>query len=343
MFGRGRGEAAVLHLGSGAWAVVDSFNSPASRQPVALEYLSALGVDASAIVLVIATHWDDDHIHGLARIAQAAPAAEVVFSTAIRSRDFLRLAARHQQRTFVSPHASGTREFSRLLKVLEVTSRIPTLAQRDTVLWNSSGVTLTALSPSPQISLDALSAAAVRALDQATRGDSVQEPTPNESSIVLMLRVEDHGVVLGGDLETGSGDTSGWSAVRRARVIDGLAAAAFKAPHHGSSDADDPEFWAERLVPEVRFAVTRFNGGRRFRPSADDRARLRQRSPNGWVLGRSPQRRHLHGVVGRRIRMATRDGIWRATGPIGSAHWQHELRPGSNEWTADVKGAIEPV
>jgi hypothetical protein len=295
----------------------------------------------TALGFVVATHWDDDHIRGLARVAYAAPDARVVISSSVRSPDFLHLASRHQQRTF-SGLAPGTREFARLMDCLTATHRVPVLAQQDTILWRSDRLDFVALSPSASVTLDGLSAAAVRALGAAATGDSVREPTPNQSSIVLALRMQGDGVILGGDLEKGQDDHRGWRAVRRATCSAGLTASGFKVPHHASPDADDEDVWRELLVSDVRFAVTRFNNSERSLPSAADRERLRARSPNGWVLGRPSQRRHEHGVVGRRIRMATRNGVWRATGPLGSAHWRL-ASSGSAAWTTELDGEAEPV
>lgn len=66
IFGPGFGECVVLHFGNNDWGVVDSCLHPASRLPTALHYLEALKVDVSQSVrFVTATHWHDDHMHGI--------------------------------------------------------------------------------------------------------------------------------------------------------------------------------------------------------------------------------------------------------------------------------------
>lgn len=188
MFGRGRGEALVIHLGHGRWITVDSFIEPSSRQPIALQYLASIGVDPSAVEFVVATHWDKDHISGIARLIQAASGADVVLSMALRSPDFINLAFRHQQRTYASPLGSGTKEFVRLLELLAKQARAPRFVLQDTVLADRDGMRLVALSPSSSVALDALSAASVAALEAGSTGDSIVEPTPNAASVVLAIR-----------------------------------------------------------------------------------------------------------------------------------------------------------
>jgi glyoxylase-like metal-dependent hydrolase (beta-lactamase superfamily II) len=73
LFGPGFGECILLHVGSNRWIVIDSRIRRESTNPVALEYLSAIGVDAAAAVqLIVATHWHDDHVRGLSALVDAA-------------------------------------------------------------------------------------------------------------------------------------------------------------------------------------------------------------------------------------------------------------------------------
>ena len=80
LFGPGYGESVVLHVGNGAWIVVDSCIDK-ENTPVAIHYLNRLGVDpAEAVTLVVATHWHDDHIRGMARLVAACTNANEVWS-----------------------------------------------------------------------------------------------------------------------------------------------------------------------------------------------------------------------------------------------------------------------
>src|SRR5437870_3908933 len=88
LFGPGYGECVVVHLGARKWMVVDSCWDAAADRAVALRYLEGIGVDiATDIVLVVITHWHDDHIQGAASIVRAAGSAEVVCSMALRNEE----------------------------------------------------------------------------------------------------------------------------------------------------------------------------------------------------------------------------------------------------------------
>ena len=272
----------------------------------------------------------------MVRLAREATKARIVLSAALRSRDFVQLAIRHQQKTYGSPLGSGTKEFVRLLDLITQQDRSPKITVEGVTLAEEAGVRLVALSPSSSVALDALSASFVRVLEAADTGDSVTEPTPNAASVVLALRGPMGDLLLGADLER-----EGWSDAMSSVLAQGLIARMFKVPHHGSEDADAPEVWAKHLQSDAVYAMTRFNNAERSLPSDDDRARMRARSPSGHVIGQPPSRRHLHGVVGRRVRAGTRNGVWLDTGPVGHYRWRGKV---SGE-AADVllAGPAEPV
>ena len=88
MFGRGYGEAICAHLGGGSWVVVDSCLHPSTGRPAALAYLESLGVVAAeSVVLVLVTHWDDDHIQGIAAVVDECRTASVACSAALGRKD----------------------------------------------------------------------------------------------------------------------------------------------------------------------------------------------------------------------------------------------------------------
>ena len=74
LLGSGYGESIVMHVGEGAWVLVDSCGR--TDAPAALEYLKILGVDpGEAVKLIVASHWHDDHIRGIGQVVPGAGSA----------------------------------------------------------------------------------------------------------------------------------------------------------------------------------------------------------------------------------------------------------------------------
>ena len=116
-FGTGRGECIVVHLGQGDWLIVDSCLNRQTGRPVALEYLSSLGVDyRERIRMVVATHWHDDHIRGLSQVVREAEDSEFVCSAALRRSEFIKFVLAGRNSMIKS--GSGTDEFLELIDYL---------------------------------------------------------------------------------------------------------------------------------------------------------------------------------------------------------------------------------
>ena len=154
------GECVLVHIGDGDWVVVDSCIDRRKQRPVALDYLTSLQVDvASRVKLVVATHWHDDHIRGLADVLLAAEKAKFVNSAAYDFKQLLRINALGNR---VAPQASATREYDRIAALLdhrlrtglkhEIVGPIPALANKKLLALTrgerSVSAEIVALSPS---------------------------------------------------------------------------------------------------------------------------------------------------------------------------------------------------
>src|ERR1035437_522077 len=92
VIGPGRGECIVLHLGNNNWCVVDSCTGPGSSESAAVEYLSQFGEEAlQGVRLLLATHWHDDHIRGIASALRRFTNAQFSCSTALEKTQFVTL------------------------------------------------------------------------------------------------------------------------------------------------------------------------------------------------------------------------------------------------------------
>ncbi len=115
LFGPGVGVCKVIHLGHGRWAIVDSCLDRDSRKPAALVYLEQIGVAASDVSLVIASHWHDDHIQGLPQVLAACNRARFVCSAAMNCKELWSLLAAAELST---NQDRGIREVNRAFRTL---------------------------------------------------------------------------------------------------------------------------------------------------------------------------------------------------------------------------------
>ena len=130
VIGPGRGECVILHLGDNAWCVIDSCIGAGSTVAAAVEYLSAFGTPAiEGVRLVIATHWHDDHIRGIASALKQFPNASFSCSIAVNTAQFIELV---ELTSLALPGNSGLDEFRNVFDVLstrKATKRGATLSR----------------------------------------------------------------------------------------------------------------------------------------------------------------------------------------------------------------------
>lgn len=282
----------VAHLGDGDWIVVDSCRDRKSGRPIALDYLDSIGVNPSSqIKLVVATHWHDDHIQGLAELLDAASGAAFVNSAAYRFKDLLRVV---ELGTKLLAGNSATREFDAIMTVLEsrrtngqsrdAVGPINALANRKLLALTEPGRTVSgevfALSPADGVfhRADAELRYALSAIQDRRRP---ARQGPNQLSIALWIKVGVLDVLLGADLEHVSGTTEGWRAIISSKERPTGRAQFFKVSHHGSENADCPDCWTELLSVRPIAVVTPYSSSRLPKPS--DVRRLCVRTPHVFM------------------------------------------------------------
>ena len=83
LLGPGYGESLVLHVGGGIWVLVDSCHN-AAGSPQALQYLENIGINPSEVVdLIVATHWHDDHIRGIAKLVETCKKSDFLLQRCV--------------------------------------------------------------------------------------------------------------------------------------------------------------------------------------------------------------------------------------------------------------------
>lgn len=263
VFGPGTGECIVLHLGHQRWMVVDSCRGP-SRRPIALEYLRSIDVNFTLVSDIVVTHWHDDHHDGAADLLDACAEARLWCSSALRTAEFKTLAGAARHRI---ADGTGVDELADVLAVVGKRRKKgarkagtgPEWLAARTLLVRSDSTHVLALSPSSTEQTLARQEIAelIPQFDSGKR--RLVSRMPNHVSVVLHVRVGDHVVLLGSDLETGTDPGIGWTGV--AHVADDLACERchiLKVPHHGSPTGHSDTLWKQLVATESHAVVTPF-------------------------------------------------------------------------------------
>ena len=130
LLGPGYGESIALHVGGGAWILVDSCLDE-HGMPRALRYLESIGLDpARAVALIVATHWHDDHIRGMARLVEACDRAAFCCAGALCREEFLAAVHALEDR-HLTVNGSGVREIYRVFTRLREAASKPRFAHAD--------------------------------------------------------------------------------------------------------------------------------------------------------------------------------------------------------------------
>ncbi len=243
IFGPGRGESIAVHLGDRRWGIVDSCRDYESQRPAALAYFDSIGVDAASQVdFVLATHWHDDHIRGLATIVREASSAKFYCSNALLPDEFLPIVLAQDEGAKFS--RSGLDEFAAVIRALQRRKAnggvnvTPRYAMADRTLWRSTGLhagTVVALSPSDADVTRAREKIASMLPAVGGRKLRVPAPTENDASVALSVEVSGRRVLLGADVLSVPNAERGWKA-----IVDewsGDLCQIVKIPHHGAQGA----------------------------------------------------------------------------------------------------------
>ncbi len=279
LIGPGYGESIILHVGNNVWVVVDSCSDPTEKVG-ALHYLKSIGVNPKhKIALIVATHWHDDHIRGMADLVELCHHAEFCCSNSLCCEEFLTLLGTFEGRE-VSPTKHGLKQLHSVFSQLEQLGKKPIFASANRVIFERDACTIKSLSPGDDTYLSFLNS--IRRLIPQHGENKTQIPSlsPNKTSVVLWIECGECTVLLGADLER-----QGWTTILTNSVRPKGAASVFKIPHHGSKNADEPEVW-NRMLEKKPFAVVapwQQGGWSRFRPTICDVKRILEFTPNAWI------------------------------------------------------------
>ena len=331
LLGPGYGESIVMHVGGGVWVLVDSCIDT-DGTPRALSYLESIGVDpAETVELIVASHWHDDHIRGMAKLFEVCKKAAFCCASALLEKEFLTVVGALENRPleFVG---SGLKEMHGVVSRLRHTASSPTLALANRRVFKQGACEIWSLSPNDSIFKTFLRSIGDLVPSEGQGRTRIPSLSPNEVAVALWVRTEDIAVLLGSDLEK-----RGWVEILQSAERPDGKSSVFKVPHHGSKSAHEPDVWKRMLDPDPFALLTPWRRGRRALPNQQDVRRILSSTTNAYATAkissctRAPVSRK--NMVRRTIResgvklrrVALSPGAVRLRRPLGSrAGWKVE-------------------
>jgi hypothetical protein len=275
ILGRSIGEAIVIRFGDRLQRILllDSFMS--LGRPASLRCLERLGGDPNQVVIVAASHWDNDHSDGLAQIIRVSPNARFVYPYVVDTKKLVKIALTARLAAASDGRGRGVDAFGEVLVALKERGQPPEVARSKQTLLQDGEIHIRALSPTCAAIEAGLASVGKELLSEPSKGTVATAVKPNLTSMVLWVETATHRVLLGADLEAHA--SYGWAAaVEDSRtLLLGGRAQLLKVPHHGSDDADDDLIWTELLDSRPDAVVTPYGPSRR--PREPDLERLMAR------------------------------------------------------------------
>lgn len=276
VFGRGYGESILFKYADSEYMVIDSFINPQTNNPIVIDYLNAIKIPSSDIHKVVITHWHQDHIAGISEIINNAfKDVKIILNPMVRDSeflDFLSISKKQQQ--------ESTKEFVKVFDYIEKYG--PTnlvLASNNKLLLDTNDVNVKALSPQDSEVWNYIRGLQEQLLE---KGVGYDIPDNNELSVVLLLKYDNNGVLLGSDLEDKKEPNCAWNGI--VQKYNDIKSRIFKVPHHGSENAHNPNVWQSMLEPYPVSILTTFNKSTKL-PKDEDKNRILALSKELYILG----------------------------------------------------------
>ncbi|MBE2218432.1 MAG: hypothetical protein IAE90_09525 [Ignavibacteria bacterium] len=290
IFGPGYGECVLIHYGDGKWINIDSCINPQSKEPQSLEYLKKMKLDPSkCLKLILCSHWHDDHVRGLDKLYECSKDAKVVFSSCLSSKEFLTLLKAYSTNTMMA--STGLNVLNNIIQINKerednkiVFASAGKLLLKDSVKGEPENLEIEfwALSPSDHSVKNSYTSFSNLIPKANLPKRHVNTFSPNDTSIVVQLTINDESYLLGADLEESGNVSIGWSAVLNSDIRPSKKSSVFKVPHHGSQTAHLESVWTDMLHENPIALLTPFNRSKLL-PSDDDVKRISSYSQNIYI------------------------------------------------------------
>lgn len=290
--GGGYGECVLAHVGDNNWVIIDSCENPNTKTPLALEYLSNLKVDIeSDVKLLICSHWHDDHIKGMSKILEKCKNADFVMAKPADMKKFLFFVNLDHEKITSPVRLSSTYEFNSCINIIRNRKVNFVNACQDRVLlsesFNGLKVEVVSLSPSDLVLNEYDFEISQLITEYGVQNRKVVINTPNDKSVVILIKINNSAVLLGSDLEVSSDDRKGWMCILNTSKTFSTKASLLKVPHHGSENGFLQKLWDEKLCKNLTLTLTPWKMGTSYLPKSEMLSVFKSYSDNLYITSQS--------------------------------------------------------
>jgi len=293
----GYGESILIHIGNGKWIIVDSCKNTKKDEPAALTYLNSLNVNlATQVILIVASHWHGDHIAGLSELLDKCTSAQFLCSSALSNKELQTLAVAYKKCP-PSSNKNNIEEYSNIINILETRSKKnhykhlnpPILAfpGREILVseLKEENCSIRTLSPSDGDIVHAnmeLGSLVAELLQDKKPKQHIIYNKPNDNAIVLDIKIGEHSILLGSDLENIGDPSRGWKAVIGNKPYN--KSDVYKVSHHGSITGDNDDIWESFLSNKPIALITSFIKGSTILPKDEDVVRIKKKAHKAHLI-----------------------------------------------------------
>ena len=333
VFGPGFGEAIVVHVGAGNWLLVDSCIDPNTKLPASQAYLQAIGVQQNQVKTIVASHWHDDHVRGIAALSGYYAEAEFIMSAALNNSEAAVFLS-----AFNEKNAPGlSRGANELYNAIVRRDKVIPVTQRTSILeinCNGRSVRVFAMSPVPAAFSKSIANFA-QYLPNKSGGSPINhapELKPNLEAVVIHIDFDGDAALLGSDLE--DHHSCGWTAIVSDKWTESKKpCSAYKVAHHGSHTGEHEQIWTKLLTQNPISCMTPFNRGNVKLPTDDDKMRIKRRSKAAYISSGATKRPEMDSAILKRLgdvcsnlsRVNSGFGAVRLRKTVNEQSWRTEL------------------
>lgn len=284
--GGGYGETVLIHLGQREWVIVDSCTDPRNGTVLGLEYLRSIGVNLETDVrLVVCTHWDDDHIKGISELLAECKNSIFCISAVNDQPKFLQLVSLDFEKLNKLGSMSSTKELMTCFQITEGRQKPIRKATQDKCLYsttsNGQRIEVFSLSPSDE-SVRLFDYEVSRLITNFGPPSRKLIQSPNQKSIVLLLKLGNHRAILGADLEVTGSHLTGWECILQSCTVIDKKSSYIKISHHGSENGYHVDIWNNLLESNPQATLTPWNRNKGL-PRPEMVARYKSHTDNLYI------------------------------------------------------------